>query len=148
MRLQRGRVQAGRRGRRVPDGGGVECPRLAHGAGRGRTERGAPPVDREHEMSDSDWRCLPEMLDAQAARTPDAVAVVHGSEWLTYRELHMAAGRLAAVLRSRGVGPESLVGVLSTRTSRLIAALLAVVKAGGAYLPLDPDHPPARLAFM
>jgi len=81
-------------------------------------------------------------------RTPDAIAVVGGSETLTYDALNRRANRLARDLAARGVGPDVVVGVCMERCPDLIVALLAVLKAGGAYLPLDPDYPVGRLAFM
>lgn len=91
---------------------------------------------------------LVDLINEQAATTPDAVALVHGVERLTYRELHARADAVARVLRSRGVGPETLVGVLMTRRADLIVALTAVLKAGGAYVPLDPTYPADRLRFL
>ncbi|HEX3131499.1 MAG TPA: amino acid adenylation domain-containing protein, partial [Thermoanaerobaculia bacterium] len=91
---------------------------------------------------------LPERFAAQAARTPAAVALVHGEQALTYAELDARSNRLARRLRDRGVGPESRVGVALGRTPDLIVALLAVQKAGGAYVPLDPAHPGERLAMI
>jgi amino acid adenylation domain-containing protein len=89
------------------------------------------------------------LIAAQAGRTPDAVAVeMEGEESLTYRELEWRAAQLAHRLTHLGVAPETLVGVSMHRSPRLIIALLAVLKAGGAYLPLDPDYPPARLAYI
>ncbi|MFE0461112.1 amino acid adenylation domain-containing protein [Kitasatospora sp. NPDC058965] len=88
------------------------------------------------------------LFEAQAARTPDAVAVVGAGEELTYRQLDDRAGQLARRLRARGVGPESVVGVCLHRGPDLVVALLGVLKAGGAYLPLDPEYPAQRLAFM
>ncbi|HEX6908775.1 MAG TPA: amino acid adenylation domain-containing protein, partial [Longimicrobium sp.] len=84
----------------------------------------------------------------QAARTPDAFAVVRGDDALTYAELDASADRLAAHLRARGVGAESRVGVCLERGPELIVGLLAVLKAGGAYVPLDPSYPRERLAWM
>ncbi|MEA2692036.1 MAG: hypothetical protein QOJ16_1423, partial [Acidobacteriota bacterium] len=97
---------------------------------------------------------LHERFAAQAARTPDAVALTapsgerEGGGELTYGELAGRAGRLAAVLRRRGVGAESLVAICLERSLDLVVALLAVLEAGGAYLPLDPTSPPERLGFM
>ncbi len=93
--------------------------------------------------------CLHELFAAQAARVPEAVALVspEGAR-LTYRELDEKAGRLARRLRSLGLGPEILAGVLMDRTVELVVALLAVHKAGGAYAPLDPNYPQQRVLLM
>ncbi|MET8100095.1 amino acid adenylation domain-containing protein [Streptomyces sp. NPDC005236] len=89
-----------------------------------------------------------ELVAAQAARTPDATAVVFGPAQLSYRELEARAGRLAAVLREHGVGPDVLVAVALPRSADLVVALLAVLKAGGAYLPIDPGYPAARVDLL
>ena len=91
---------------------------------------------------------LPELFAAQAARTPDAVAVVFEDERLTYGELDARANQLAHHLRSLGVGPEVVVGLCVERSLEMMVGLLGILKAGGAYLPLDPGYPPERLAFM
>ncbi|WP_225728603.1 non-ribosomal peptide synthase/polyketide synthase [Nocardia sp. JCM 34519.1] len=91
---------------------------------------------------------VPELFEAQAVRTPDAVAVCCGDATVSYRELDRLSDRLAQVLVSRGVGPEAIVAVALPRSVDLIVALLAVSKAGGAYLPIDPVYPSDRLAFM
>ncbi|MBG0832464.1 amino acid adenylation domain-containing protein [Planomonospora sp. ID67723] len=88
------------------------------------------------------------LVEEQAARTPDAVAVTFEGRHLTYRELDERAGRVAHRLRGLGVGPETLVGVYAERSAELVVALLGVLKAGAAYLPLDPEYPADRLAFM
>ncbi|WP_406070712.1 amino acid adenylation domain-containing protein [Micromonospora sp. NBC_01638] len=88
------------------------------------------------------------MVAAQAARTPEAEAVRHGDRAWSYRELDEAANRLARVLLTRGVTREERVGVCLPRTPELVVALLAVLKAGACYVPLDPAYPPARVAFM
>src|SRR6185369_12365241 len=87
-------------------------------------------------------------IEEQADRTPLSVAVSFEDEELTYRELDLRANRLAHHLRAQGVGPESRVGVLLERSCDLSVALLGVLKAGAAYVPLDPDHPADRLAFQ
>ncbi|HBL28553.1 MAG TPA: non-ribosomal peptide synthetase, partial [Acidobacteria bacterium] len=91
---------------------------------------------------------LHELFEAQAARTPQATALIHGERRVTYAELDAWAGRLARRLRTLGVGPEVLVGVFCGRTPALVAAALAVLAAGGAYLPLDPAYPAERLRFL
>jgi len=92
-------------------------------------------------------RTLPELFAAQAARTPDRIALSHGAEGVTYAALEARANRLAHHLQAQGVGPEALVAVCLDRSIDLVMALLAVLKAGGAYLPLDPSYPRERLAF-
>ena len=91
---------------------------------------------------------LPELVAAQTARTPDAIAVCCGQERLTYRELGERANVLARRLHAHGAGPDRLVGVCLRRTIDLPVVLLAVLQAGAAYLPLDPNHPPARLRAL
>ena len=91
---------------------------------------------------------LPELFAAQAARTPDAVAVVYGERTLSYAALDAHANRLAHHLRGLGVGPETIVGLLVERSLEMVIALLGILKAGGAYLPLDPSYPAQRLSFM
>ena len=86
-----------------------------------------------------------ELVDAQASRTPHALAVAAGGESLTYACLTQRATVLARLLRARGVGPESLVAVCLDRSVDLVVALLGVLKAGGAYLPLEPSTPRARI---
>jgi len=92
--------------------------------------------------------CMQQLFEAQAARIPDALALVSGNERLTYQELNSRANLLAHHLQQLGVGPEIPVGVCLERSAALIVALLAVLKAGGAYVPVDPDYPADRLAFM
>uniref|UniRef100_UPI0013D50505 non-ribosomal peptide synthetase n=1 Tax=Myxococcus vastator TaxID=2709664 RepID=UPI0013D50505 len=92
--------------------------------------------------------CAHALFEAQAARTPDATAVVSGGESVTYRELNARANLVAARLRTLGVGLESRVAVCVERSVDLLAALLGVLKAGGAYVPLDPEYPAERLGYM
>ncbi|WP_405774627.1 amino acid adenylation domain-containing protein [Streptomyces sp. NBC_00859] len=91
---------------------------------------------------------LPELFAAQVARTPDAVAIVAGGAAVTYAELDARANRLARHLAAQGVRPESVVGVCLERGADLIVAILAVLKSGGAYLPMDPAYPADRIAYM
>ncbi|HEY3568484.1 MAG TPA: amino acid adenylation domain-containing protein [Thermoanaerobaculia bacterium] len=93
-------------------------------------------------------RCLHELVAAQAARTPDAPAVVAEDGELTYGELAGRAERLARRLRRLGVGPEVPVGLFAERSAALVVAVLGVLEAGGAYVPLDPGYPSGRLAAM
>jgi len=92
--------------------------------------------------------CLHARFATQAAYTPDAIAISAADQQLTYRQLDQRANRLANLLRAHGVGPATPVGVCLERSLDLVIALLAVLKAGGAYLPLDPTYPAERLAFM
>ena len=92
--------------------------------------------------------CIHELFEAQAARTPDAVAVSAGGARLTYGELDRRANQVANRLRALGVGPEVPVAVCMERTPELPAALYGVLKAGGAYVPVDPAYPAERIAFM
>ncbi|GIV97573.1 MAG: hypothetical protein KatS3mg057_2230 [Herpetosiphonaceae bacterium] len=87
-------------------------------------------------------------FEAQAERTPDALAVVFEDQFLTYAQLNARANQLAHYLRTLGVGPETRVGVCLERSLELVVALLGILKAGGAYVPLDPSYPAERLAFM
>jgi amino acid adenylation domain-containing protein len=92
---------------------------------------------------------LHELVAEQAARTPEAVAVVSGdNDTLSYRDLVALARQLARVLRDKGVKPGSLVGVCMERSLELVVALLGVLEAGAAYVPLDPSYPQARLSVM
>ncbi|HEX8559851.1 MAG TPA: amino acid adenylation domain-containing protein, partial [Pyrinomonadaceae bacterium] len=92
--------------------------------------------------------CAHELFEAQAEREPDRVAVVFEDRRVTYGELNRRANRLAHYLLDAGVGPESLVGLMLERSVELVVALLGVLKAGAAYVPLDPAHPPARLSYL
>ncbi|MDC0766870.1 amino acid adenylation domain-containing protein [Streptomyces sp. HD] len=89
-----------------------------------------------------------DLFEDQAAQTPDAPAVLHDDTILTFAELDARADRLAAALTARGTGPESVVAVALPRSPDLVAALLAVLKAGAACMPIDPGYPPDRIALM
>ncbi len=91
---------------------------------------------------------LYDLVAAQVARIPDAVAASAGGEHLSYGELDRHAARLARRLADLGVGPESRVGLRAERSLALVVGLAAILRAGAAYVPLDPDHPPERLAFV
>ncbi|MET9973091.1 AMP-binding protein, partial [Streptomyces sp. NPDC006356] len=91
---------------------------------------------------------LPELFAAQAARTPDAVAVIGGNNTLTYGELDARANRLARYLVRQGVGPGRFVALYLPRSVEMVVALVAVLKAGAAYVGLDPKYPSERGAFM
>ncbi|MTJ09880.1 non-ribosomal peptide synthetase [Anabaena sp. UHCC 0204] len=92
--------------------------------------------------------CVHELFTTQVAKTPNAVAVVAGSQQLTYAELDTKSNQLARYLTSLGVGKEVLVGICSDRSLSMIIAIIATIKAGGAYIPLDPTFPQERLGFM
>ncbi len=92
--------------------------------------------------------CLAELFEAQAERTPTALAVADEQQRLSYAELDRLANQLAWRLRREGVGCESLVAVCLERSVEMLVAVLGVLKAGGAYVPLDPSYPEARLRFM
>ena len=92
--------------------------------------------------------CIHELFEAQVARTPDAVAIEFQSSTLTFAELNRRANRVAHFLRGRGVGADMPVGLLVARSLEMVVGLLGILKAGAAYVPLDPSYPPARLDFM
>jgi amino acid adenylation domain-containing protein len=102
--------------------------------------------DTEHEYSAD--RSVAQLLEDRAARTPEAPAFLYGSETIAYGELNRRANRLAHHLHALGVGPEVLVAVCLDRSVEAVVAILGVLKAGGAYLPLDPRYPLARLRYM
>ena len=93
-------------------------------------------------------KCIHELFEGQAESTPDAVAVVFEDEQLTYSELNRRANQLAHYLRKLGVGPEVLVGICVERSVEMVVGLLGILKAGAAYVPLDPEYPKERLSFM
>jgi non-ribosomal peptide synthetase component F len=93
-------------------------------------------------------QCIHQLFEVQVERTPDAVAVVFEAEQLTYRELNQRANQLAHYLVSLGVKPEVLVGICVERSLKMVIALLAILKAGAAYVPLDPAYPQERIAYI
>ncbi|MGH3780217.1 MAG: amino acid adenylation domain-containing protein, partial [Pseudonocardiaceae bacterium] len=91
---------------------------------------------------------FPEVFQAQVARTPELTALVFGDQWLSFAELNARANRLARHLIALGVGPERVVALALPRSVEMIVALVAVLKAGGVYLPVDPQLPAERIAFV
>jgi aspartate racemase len=122
-------------------------------SGRGRTQGPLPaPAAKEpkptNAQPEAPCKCVHELVAEQAARTPDAIAVVHGERQLTFQELNERANQLADYMQKRGVGKDAPVGVCLKRSVELTVALLGVMKSGGACLPLDPDYPSERIAYM
>jgi amino acid adenylation domain-containing protein len=95
-----------------------------------------------------DNQCLQHVFETHASQTPDAVALVCGDASLTYRELNCRANQVAHYLQALGISPEMLVGLCIERSLAMVVGLLGILKAGAAYVPLDPTYPPERLAFM
>ncbi len=115
----------------------------------------SPPVLHQLLVEANDTRAdypadagLPRVFEAQAERTPDAVAVEFADRRLSYRELDRRADALARRLRDLGVGTETRVGVAVERSPEMVVGLLGILKAGGVYVPLDPAYPRERLTFM
>ncbi len=116
------------------------------------------PTDSEWQKLVVEWNatasplrhdaCLHEFFEEQALRTPDSVAVVSGTECLTYRELNDRANQIAIGLIELGAGPERLIGVCHGRSPNLLVAILGILKAGAAYVPLDPAYPSARIRHI
>ena len=93
-------------------------------------------------------RCIHELFAEQAARTPQGIALQYEEQSLSYAELEERANQLAHYLKTLGVGPDVIVGLCVERSIEMVVGLLGILKAGGAYLPLDPEYPKERLAFM
>ncbi|MFY2561144.1 amino acid adenylation domain-containing protein [Corallococcus terminator] len=128
---------------RQPDSSVTSLPLLSD------TERRQLLVDWNATSTDFPRRqCIHELFSAQASATPDALALRFGDDGLTYAQLEAQANQLAWHLQSLGVVPDTLVGLYLERSPSLIVSMLACLKAGGAYLPLDTSYPPERLALM
>ena len=93
-------------------------------------------------------KTLAEMFEAQVRRTPDRIAVVFEDRHLTYRQLNEKANRLARVLRAKGVKPDSIVGIMVERSPEMMVGIMGIMKAGGAYLPIDPKNPADRISYL
>ena len=115
-------------------------------------------TDEEQQQLVSEWNdtwmeyprqlCVHQLIEAQASRTPNATAVVFGSERLSYGELDRRANQVANHLIKLGATPDGLVGICLERSLEMVVGLLGILKAGAAYVPLDPAYPPDRIAFM
>ena len=93
-------------------------------------------------------KTIHELFEEQVEKTPDNIAVVYEDNQLTYRKLNQKANQLARVLREKGVGPDSIVGIMVERSLEMIVGILGILKAGGAYLPIDPTYPPDRVKYI
>lgn len=93
-------------------------------------------------------KCIHEIFEEQVEKTPDNIALEYEGKFLTYKELNNRSNNLALILRSKGVGPNVIVGLLLERSFETIIGILGVLKAGGAYLPIDPDYPEERIKYM
>ncbi|MDO0924516.1 non-ribosomal peptide synthase/polyketide synthase [Streptomyces sp. TG1A-8] len=123
----------------------AELPMLAPQEQRTLVDAWNPPARRSRDTEDV---TLPELFQAQAARTPDRTAVLCGPDRLDYAEVNRRANRLARQLVARGAGPETLVALCLPRTADLLPVLWAVLKSGAGYLPVDPAYPAERIGFM
>lgn len=97
---------------------------------------------------DNGTHCIHELIEAQAVATPTATALIFRDKAMSYRELNAQANRLAHRLIEHGAGPDKLIGIATERSLEMVIGLLAILKAGAAYVPLDPDYPEDRLAYM
>ncbi|ADL52201.1 amino acid adenylation domain protein [Clostridium cellulovorans 743B] len=93
-------------------------------------------------------RTLQELFEAQVEKTPNSIALIYGEEKLTYKELNEKVNKLAVVLRNKGVKPNDIVGIMVERSFEMIVGILGILKAGGAYMPMNPENPTERIAFM
>ncbi len=108
------------------------------------------PVEWNNTQTDfpQDATTIHQLFEAQAEKTPTAIALVYQNQSLSYYELNQKANQLAHFLQKRGVGPEVPVGICLDRSVEMVISLLGILKAGGAYIPLDPNYPPDRLILM
>ncbi|WP_080497089.1 non-ribosomal peptide synthetase [Bacillus wiedmannii] len=93
-------------------------------------------------------KTIQELFEQQVEKTPERIAVEYGTECLTYQELNERSNQLARVLRDKGVGRDVVVALIAERSIEMVTAMIAIVKAGGAYLPIDPDYPQERIQYM
>ena len=93
-------------------------------------------------------KTIHQLFEEQAAKTPDNIALVFEDKQLTYRELNEKSNQLARLLRKKGVKPDSIVGIMVERSPEMIIGIMGVLKAGGAYLPIDPEYPSDRIRYM
>src|SRR6185295_15860619 len=100
------------------------------------------------ETNYSKTACVHQLFETQVQKTPDAIAFISQNQEITYEQLNHRANQLAHFLRGCGVGPDVPVGLCVERSPEMMVGLLGILKAGGAYLPLDPNYPRERLAFM
>jgi non-ribosomal peptide synthetase component F len=105
-------------------------------------------VEWNHTETDYPQKSIHQLFEEQVEKTPDAVALVFEDQQLTYQQLNSQANKLAHYLQFLGVEPEILVGVYLERSLEMIVGYLGIFKAGGAYMPLDPNYPPERLNYM
>jgi amino acid adenylation domain-containing protein len=120
--------------------------------------RSGVPLHMEDEQQLAVWnatrqnysfdKCIHQLVEEQAARTPEALAIAAGSQALSYQALNQRANQLAHLLQGLGVGPEVPVGLCVDRSLELVVGMLGILKAGGAYVPLDPQYPADRLSFL
>ncbi len=145
-------------GKIAPDAVTLMADRLTHMAAQ--IAKGDAPTllpDAERQKVLFDWnattadfpadQCIHQAFEAQVARTPDAEALSFEGESLTYAQLNARANEMAHILMGMGVGPDAIVGLHLPRSSALLIAALAIMKAGGAYLPMDPAYPADRTAL-
>ncbi|MFE9278824.1 amino acid adenylation domain-containing protein [Paenibacillus glucanolyticus] len=137
-------------------GGSIPVQAASKEGGNGRMEIRADKDMTERQgdpgavsaQATAEWTGFVQEVECQAARTPDAAAIQFGAEMVTYAELNERANRLAHSLRAKGVGPESMVALMASRSPLLLVGILGVLKAGGAYVAIDPAYPKERIDWM